>query len=398
MIKSFLIALTCAGLAGLTAIFLNPILVYVAYKKNILDRPNFRKLQHRPVPVLGGMSVYMAMLIGLFAGNFFYPANELFTIVLGISVMFYVGLLDDIVGLSAYTKLFFQIAVVTLFWLFGYHFDNLYGVFGLYRLPPYISYILSVVAGVGLMNSLNLIDGVDGLASGLGIFICILCGIFFVRHGNPLMALTAVVFVGALIPFFVCNVFSRKYKMFIGDSGSLILGTVSFLFCCCMLNSKKYYPLDNYLISMLLTIFAIPVFDTLRVMGVRIIHKTSPFKADKKHLHHIFVSLGMPHFMISFTMLFMAVLILVINYLFTLLQWSQTIHVLVTMAIDIFFVWGCYFVLRYIEMHHPRQFIRMRAHFKIRMKTPIRYFKIFQAYLDGRLMRKLRIRRKKVTH
>lgn len=394
MIKSFLIALICAGLAALTATFLNPLIVYLAYKKKILDKPNFRKLQKRPVPVLGGMSVYMAMLIGMAAGNFFYPTGELFTAFVAISVMFYVGLLDDIIGLSVLSKFIFQMAAISFLWFFGYRLDNLHGLFGIYQLPQWVSYMLSVIAGTGLLNALNMIDGVDGLASGLGIFTCTICGLFFVRHGDPLMALIAVVLVGALIPFFVCNVFSRKYKMFIGDSGSLILGTVAYIFCCCMLISKKYYPLDNYLISMMLTIFAIPVFDTLRVMLVRIIHKTSPFRADKKHLHHIFVSLGMPHFMISFTILSMAVLILVINYLFTLFQWSPTIHLIVTIAVDIFFVWGCYFILRYIEMHYPKQFIRMRARFRIRMKKPLQYFKIFQAYLDGRLMRKLRMRGK----
>ena len=393
MLKSFLIALLCAGLAALTAVFLNPLIVYVAYKKNILDKPNFRKLQRRPVPVLGGMSVYMAMLIGMAAGNFFYPAGELFIAFVAISIMFYVGLLDDIIGLSAVSKFIFQIAVISFLWFFGYRLDNLHGLLGIYQLPQWGSYLLSVIAGVGLLNALNMIDGVDGLASGLGIFTSTLCGLFFVRHGNPLMALVAVVVVGSLIPFFICNVFSHKYKMFIGDSGSLIIGTVAYLFCCEMLKAKTYYPLDNYLISMLLTIYAIPVFDTLRVMGVRIFHKTSPFKADKKHLHHIFVALGMPHFVITFIILLLAVAILVVNYLFTWCRWSPSWHLLVTLLVDILFVWGAYIILRYIELHHPNTFFRLRAHSRLRMAKPIRYYNAFQSYLDGKLMRRFRKRK-----
>lgn len=395
MLESFLIALLCAGLSAMTATFLNPLIVYVAYKKNILDKPNFRKLQKRPVPVLGGMSVYMAMLIGMVAGNFFYPAGGLFTALVAISVMFYVGLLDDIIGLSAMSKFIFQIAVISFLWFFGYRLDNLHGLFGIYQLPEWFSYILSVIAGTGLLNALNMIDGVDGLASGLGVFTCTLCGLFFVRHGNPLMALVAVVVVGSLIPFFICNVFSHKYKMFIGDSGSLILGTIAYIFCCDILMSKSYYPLDNYLISLLLTIYAIPVFDTLRVMGVRILQKTSPFKADKKHLHHIFVSLGMPHFMITFIILILAISILVINYLFTLCKWSPSFHIIVTIVVDIIVVWGCYFILRYIELHHPNTFFRMRARSRLRMAKPIRYYNAFQSYLDGKLMRKFRKRNRK---
>ena len=140
MLESFLIALLCAGLSALTAVFLNPLIVYVAYKKNILDKPNFRKLQKRPVPVLGGMSVYMAMLIGMAAGNFFYPAGELFIAFVAISIMFYVGLLDDIVGLSAVSKFIFQIAVISFLWFFGYRLDNLHGLFGIYQLPQWGSY------------------------------------------------------------------------------------------------------------------------------------------------------------------------------------------------------------------------------------------------------------------
>lgn len=395
MLKSFLIALICAGLAALTATFLNPLIVYLAYKKNILDKPNFRKLQKRPVPVLGGMSVYMAILIGMAAGNFFYPAGELFIVFVAISVMFYVGLLDDIIGLSVLSKFIFQMATISFLWFFGYRLDNLHGLFGIYQLPQWVSYLLSVIAGTGLLNALNMIDGVDGLASGLGIFTSTLCGLFFVRHGNPIMALTAVVIVGSLIPFFICNVFSYKYKMFIGDSGSLILGAVAYLFCCEILAAKTYYPLDNYLISMLLTIYAIPVFDTLRVMGVRIFQKTSPFKADKKHLHHIFVSLGMPHFVITFIILMIAVAILVVNYLFTWCKWSPSWHLIVTILVDVLFVWGAYIVLHHIELHYPKTFFRLRAHSRLTMAKPIRYYNAFQSYLDGKFMRNLRRRNKK---
>lgn len=277
MIHSLLIALLCASLAAITAVVLNPVIVYLAYKKNIMDTPNFRKLQRRPVPVLGGMSVYMAMVIGVFAGQFFYPSHDILAPVVGITVMFYVGLLDDLVGLKPSTRFFFQTLVIVMFCYIGLQLNNLGGIFGVYELSPWVAWPLSIVSGVGLMNALNLIDGVDGLASGLGIFTCSVAGLFFVRHGDPVYALLAVVFVGALVPFFFCNVFSRKYKMFIGDSGSLILGTVAYLFCCRMLSDTNYYPLDEYLISMLLTIYAVPVFDTLRVMTVRILHRKSPF-------------------------------------------------------------------------------------------------------------------------
>lgn len=386
MIHSLLIALLCASLAALTAVVLNPVIVYLAYKKNILDIPNFRKLQKRPVPVLGGMSVYMAMVIGVFAGQFFYPSHEILVPFVGITVMFYVGLLDDLVGLKPSTRFFFQILVISLFCYEGLQLDNLQGLFGIYQLPPYVAWPLSIFAGVGLINALNMIDGVDGLASSGGVFFCTLSGLFFVRHGDPVYALVAVVFVGALIPFVFCNLFSRKYKMFIGDSGSLILGTLAYLFCCRMLSAPNFYPLDNYLVSVMLTIFAVPVFDTLRVMTVRIIHRKSPFSADKTHLHHIFVALGMPHFIITFIIMTMGVLLVVINYLLSLLCWHPTVHLVVTLLVNCSAVWGVYGILHRIERKRPEVFLHLKARVRLSVAAPVRQYKSFQNFLDNKLM------------
>lgn len=388
MIRSLLIALLCASLAAITAVVLNPVIVYLAYKKNILDTPNFRKLQRRPVPVLGGMSVYMAMVIGVFAGQFFYPSHDILAPVVGITVMFYVGLLDDLVGLKPSTRFFFQTLVIVMFCYIGLQLNNLNGIFGVYELSPWVAWPLSIVAGVGLMNALNMIDGVDGLASSGGVLFCTLFGLFFVRHGDPVFALLAVVFVGALLPFVFCNLFSRKYKMFIGDSGSLVLGTLAYLFCARMLSAPKYYPLDNYLISVMLTIFAVPVFDTLRVMTVRILHSKSPFSADKTHLHHIFVSLGMPHFLITFIIMTISVLMVVINYLLSLLCWHPTVHLIVTVIVSCSIVWGVYGILHRIERKRPEVFLRLRARVTVSAAKPIQHYRSFQNFLDNRLMRR----------
>lgn len=239
-------------------------------------------------------------------------------------------------------------------------------------------------------DAINLIDGVDGLASGGGIIMCSLVAIFFIRHADFVYAVFAVVFVGSLIPFFFCNVFSRKFKMFIGDSGSLMLGTVSYLFIVRWLHSAPLFPLDAYGVSCLVAIYAVPVFDTLRVMGVRILKKTSPFKADKTHLHHIFVDLGLPHFIVTTIILFMSVLIVVISYLFSLIKWHPTYQLLAVVASSALIVWGTYFVLRIIRDNNPDLFISMKARLKLRMRKPIKFYHWAQELCDGHTRRRRR--------
>ena len=390
MLRLFFIGLSCAMVSCLVAIFLNPIVVKLAYDKHLVDAPNYRKLQKVPVPVLGGMSVYLAVVVGIMLCNYFVPVNGMYLPMSALTIMFYVGLFDDLIGLSARRKFFFQILVVFLMWCFGFRVDTLLGVFGIWYIPESWSFVLSMFTGVGLMNAINLIDGVDGLASGGGIIMCSLVAIFFIRHADFVYAVFAVVFVGSLIPFFFCNVFSRKFKMFIGDSGSLMLGTVSYLFIVRCLHSAPLFPLDAYGVSCLVAIYAVPVFDTLRVMGVRILKKTSPFKADKTHLHHIFVDLGLPHFIVTTIILFMSVLIIVISYLFSLIKWHPTYQLLAVVASSALIVWGTYFVLRIIRDNHPDLFISMKARLKLRMRKPIKFYHWAQELCDGHTRRRRR--------
>ncbi|MBQ4034751.1 MAG: undecaprenyl/decaprenyl-phosphate alpha-N-acetylglucosaminyl 1-phosphate transferase [Paludibacteraceae bacterium] len=277
--------------------------------------------------------------------------------VAAISLIFFIGLLDDLTDISPYRKFFYQtLIILVLFASDSYRIDTLNGVFEIHELPMSVSLLLSLLTGVGLMNALNMIDGVDGLSSGIGICTCGFCGGYFLIHEDIIYAALAFTFLGSLIPFFFCNVFSNKYKMFIGDSGSLVMGMLAYIFSCRILHEKDAL-IGSKNVSLMVAIFAVPIFDTLRVMTMRILAGGSPFKADKTHLHHIFVSLKLPHMLITMVILFMVVIIEAFWFLLFNFNLDVTIHTLIVVAFCATLVWGVYLYLNNTKNHHPDRFM-----------------------------------------
>lgn len=388
-------AIICALVAMATAIVMNPLIIKLAYKKQLTDNPNHRKLQKRPIPVVGGMSVYLSFVVGLFFCNVFYPTDRLYVVVAAMSIMFFLGLLDDMLDLSFKLKFVVQFGVIFMLWTFDYRLDTFVGLFGVTDIPMVWSCLLSLFAGVGLMNALNMIDGVDGLASGLGILTNTICGIYFITHNDPLFALLTLVFVGALVPFYVCNVFSHKYKMFIGDSGSLIMGTLAYVLTCRIIHTPHMDWNDQYCVAMMFAIYALPVFDTLRVMGVRLMHGNSPFKPDRTHLHHMFVDLGYPHVMITSILLLIDLIVIGVWYLTSLYMDSINGQFFVVVGTAILLIPGLYFVLKMIMMKKPQLFEKFKEHSKRVSSKPIRIRESISDLLDGGVRRRRKIRKAK---
>lgn len=356
MTSQLIICLGCAFFACLFAIRFNPTLVLLAYKKGILDSPGTRKLQTKPVPVIGGISVYLAAISSAAVINIFLPTDSLYMAIAAISIIFFVGLLDDLTDISPSKKFVYQIMIVIiLFASNSYRIDTLNGLFGIYELPWYVSLILSLLTGVGLMNALNMIDGVDGLSSGIGICTCGFCGSYFLVHHDIVYAALAFTFLGSLIPFFFCNVFSHKYKMFIGDSGSLVMGMLAYIFSCQILHETDSL-IGSKNVSLMVAIFAVPIFDTLRVMTMRMLAGGSPFKADKTHLHHIFVSLKLPHMLITMIILLMVISIEAFWFILFNFNLSVTAHTTIVLIFCAAMVWGVYLYLNNVKNHHPDRF------------------------------------------
>ena len=279
--------------------WIHPYILKVAITKNIVDNPDARKLQRVPVPVLGGLNVVFGVLTGVMAFNLFGNFYDLFPVFASIIIILIIGLMDDMISLTPRVRFVVEIILV-LFLIFttGYQINDFHGLWGLQEVPLYLSVPLTVVASVGIINAINLIDGVDGYSSGYSIVSCVLFGVMFYALDNIRMVTLAAIVATSLVPFFFHNVFGKHSKMFIGDAGTLSLGIVFSMFVATILSvSPGGKPVDPNmgLVPFTLAVLCVPVFDTLRVMSARIYRGKSPFHPDKTHLHHLFIELGFSH-------------------------------------------------------------------------------------------------------
>lgn len=300
-----------------------PVVLRYAKKHKIVDNPNARKLQRVPIPVMGGVVVYAGILAGGLVMNLFIHSNVILIGLVGMTLMMIIGVWDDIRDISAVFRFLFEIGLVGTFILItGTCIDNFHGLWGIYDIPLYIAYPLSIFTGVGVINAVNLIDGVDGYSSGYGMLACGLFCIVFALSDCISMVCLTLIGIAALFPFFMHNVFGQRSKMFIGDGGTLMLGMLMVTFGFTFLSSKQPSSrLEEDGVSLLafsLAVLCIPIFDTLRVMSMRMCRGISPFHPDKTHLHHLFIDMGFSH-------LGAALFILLINFLVVMawfVSWS----------------------------------------------------------------------------
>ena len=295
------VGILIAFLAALVVvIWSHPIVRKVAVKRNIVYNPDARKLQKEPVPVMGGVAVFFGLVTGLCVMSLFFDTASLLPVFVAMSLMLCVGVMDDVSGLSPWLRFVIEIAVVVvLIFTTDLSLNHLHTLWGFYNLPGWLSIPLTIVAVVGMINALNLIDGVDGLSSGFCVIASVAFGIFFYMIGNAVMLALCAVVVASLLPFFLHNVFGKSSKMFIGDGGSLMMGLVmsSYVVEAIAYRGSLSYtiPEGMGMVAFTMAVMSVPVFDTLRVMIMRIVRGVSPFHPDKTHLHHLFIDLGFSH-------------------------------------------------------------------------------------------------------
>lgn len=296
------------SIAFLVSLAVFPKTLKFAKEHGIVDNPNVRKLQRVPVPVMGGIAVFSGILAAMVPIVLVTGAYKLGLIVIAMLLMLVIGMWDDIKNLSAILRLFIEIALVwSLMALNGNFIDNFHGLWGIHEISNFVSMPLSLIAGVGIINAVNLIDGVDGYSSSYGILACISFSIMFFSVGYNSLGLLAITCACAIVPFFFHNVFGRTSKMFFGDGGTLMLGTLMTVFVFSTLSGRTICAsLEEKgigLVAFAMAILAIPVFDTLRVMCARMVRGRSPFHPDKTHLHHLFIEMKFSHLGTSFFIL-----------------------------------------------------------------------------------------------
>lgn len=367
----------------------------LALLKDLVDNPDARKLQKNPVPVMGGVAVFFGMICGAllisslcrFGGVDLNPSWM--PILTAMGLMLYVGVLDDMLGLTPRSRLVMETwAVLGLIYSSGMCIDTFRGMWGIYDFSWYVAVPLTVFAGVGIINAINMIDGVNGLSSGLCITCCTLFGFIFGQTEDFFNASLAWVMAGALVPFFIHNVFGLKSRMFIGDAGTMVMGILMTWFLMNLLSAQSPFSFFQHetrvnRIALGLAILSVPVFDTLRVMCMRIVKGKSPFSPDKTHLHHAFVGVGISHFVTAMSEILIGIVIFAAWGVSMLLQASPEFQLYWVMGWSACLVWGTYALLGY---HASRQTAFFRWISSFSPSTHLgrtAWWKRFTAWLDA---------------
>jgi UDP-GlcNAc:undecaprenyl-phosphate GlcNAc-1-phosphate transferase len=300
-------------LSFLIACFLSiiaiPIIINLSALLNLTAKPGFRSSHATATPTLGGIAIFASTLIAYFLwphSENTHDSNIITLSMTGIVILFFLGLKDDILAVDPTKKLVVQIfASLILVAMGNFKVDNFYGIFDINHVPDIVSIPLTVFIFIALINAINLIDGIDGLAGGIGLIAGLGFGIWFILNGHFSFGCLAFAMSGSLLGFLRFN-FSKTSKIFMGDTGSLIVGYLLSIFAVEFLSVNVDYVnnpdafFNAPIIVMVLLI--IPIFDTLRVFIVRISKGVSPFKADRNHMHHILLDAGLNHFWASFTL------------------------------------------------------------------------------------------------
>lgn len=334
--------------AFVATLWIHPKVLKIAIMKNLVDNPDARKLQRNPTPVMGGIAVFFGLILGL-ASSQIISTSYIFIYSAVMMIMLYVGTIDDILNLSPKLRFIIEIAVIgLLIFVTDGSINNFFGMWGLGALNIWVAVPLTIVACVGIINAINLIDGVNGLSTGFCVLASTLFAIFFYHSNNITMCTIAMSSMGAIIPFFLHNVFGKATRMFIGDGGALVMGIIMSTFIMNILRTDStgyIYELKHFgLIPFCLAVLSVPVFDTLRVMSTRILRGTSPFNADKTHLHHLFIDLGFSHIGTTFSILSLNTLIVLCWWLSYKLGASIDIqlYIVLSMSILVTFVFYAY--------------------------------------------------------
>ncbi len=349
--------ITLALLSSLVTTVVYPFVLRYALKHRIVDNPDARKLHRLPVPVMGGVAVYAGILAGCLAMSILVSGASISWSIMAMTIMLVLGVWDDINNLPAIFRLIVQFGIVGAYMVFtGYYIDNFYGLFGIHEISLWVGIPLSLVAGVGTINAINMIDGIDGYSSGYCIMACVSFAVVFIAVDQSVWSCLAVIVASALFPFFMHNVFGKKTKMFIGDGGTMMLGFFMTIFALGTISLRRGSQLEANgmgIIAMTLAVLCIPIFDTLRVMTARIVRGYSPFRPDKSHLHHLFIDMGFSHLGAAIAILTMNLIVIVVWLCLWLSGASINTQTYVVILMGVTVTFGYYKLMRWQQHSGP---------------------------------------------
>ena len=321
-----------------------PKVIFFAEKLRLFDEAGIRASHKGSVPIFGGIAIFSGIIFSLL---FWADIENIQFILVSILIVFFVGVIDDLLVLSPFKKMVGQIiSVLILVFLQEIQIDNMHGVLGIYELPDWVSVLFTIFVVIVITNGFNLIDGVDGLAGGIGIIASFAFGIIalFMSDipGQGDMAIIAFTLMGALLGFLKYNF--HPAKIFMGDTGSLVVGIILSVLA---INSIRYglvtdtIKLPNKGPLLAIVILAIPLFDSLRVFVARIIKGRHPLSPGRGHIHHALLNLGFGHKYTSLALYFFSLVLILFSYFLLELNINMSILILA----------GISFILLYIPFY-----------------------------------------------
>lgn len=291
----FSFALLCFATAFVVTLIAIPPIISLIKKYRLYDLPNARKEHANPIPTMGGIAIISGMMAALLMWFPFSNIPAQLCFFFSIVVLLALGIMDDLKDLPAKYKFLVQLALAIMISLCGIRITSFDGLFGIHELSLSAQYTFTILAIVGITNAFNLIDGIDGLAGGLAFMSLLTLGLFLTMNGDANTALVAFALAGGTFAFLYFNL--NPARIFMGDTGSLVLGFVIAVLCIRLLqvNHISANPVLPHSPVFVLGLVLIPVFDTLRVFAIRIWKGKSPFVADKTHIHHLLTNQGFSH-------------------------------------------------------------------------------------------------------
>jgi len=307
----------CLGLLSFITAFIVayisiPTIVRVARTKHLFDEPDERSSHTQKTPTLGGLAIFGGLVIssGICVSHQQFPQFQY--IIAALVVVFFIGIKDDILIIAPITKFGGQIVAAFILIVFGgIRISNLHGFFGINEINYLASFCITLLTILVILNGFNFIDGVDGLSASIGIITSTTFVIWFIFVKEYQLANMGLALIGALFAFFLFNVFGKENKIFMGDTGSLIIGLIVSILVIefNQLNidkSKLYsiYPAPAVSFGILI----IPLFDLMRVMFIRFVIGRPLLKPDKNHLHHQLLKLNLSHRVVTLIISFVNIL------------------------------------------------------------------------------------------
>jgi UDP-N-acetylmuramyl pentapeptide phosphotransferase/UDP-N-acetylglucosamine-1-phosphate transferase len=310
-----------------------PPLIQLINRYKLYDIPDERKKHKMPVPTMGGIAIMAGLIVSSLIWQPLQAEFGQLAFFFSLLALMFTGIMDDIKDLSAKYKFAIQIAIATLIAVSGIRITSFNGLFGIDTLPLYSQFFFTILAIVGITNAFNLVDGIDGLAGGLAFMSLITLGLFLTLSGDINTALIAFAAAGGVLAFLYFNF--NPARIFMGDTGSLVLGFIISVLCVRLLqvNTFATHPVLPNAPVFVLGITLVPVFDTLRVFITRTWKGSSPFLADRTHIHHLLTNNGFSHVFAVRVICFVHALVLIEVYLLRNIMQEITLAVLIGLMI-----------------------------------------------------------------